>query len=164
MATHHAVNRQQLGLLRVAVVTPELRVADVTFNCQTITDALSQLATQQVAVAVFPELALTSYSCGDLFYQETLLNGARTALQGLAQQTAKWASLLSLVLPLAVDGRIFNCAAFLAGGEILASSPNAICPPRWNIMNGVGSHRRPGHCQKREDCRQRRALWGRFAL
>jgi len=128
MATHHAVDRQQLGLLRVAVVTPELRVADVTFNCQTITDALSQLATQQVAVAVFPELALTSYSCADLFYQETLLNGARTALQGLAQQTAKWGIAAVVGLPLAVDGRIFNCAAFLAGGEILGIIPKCYLP------------------------------------
>ena len=76
-----------LGFVRVAVVSPELRVADVDFNVHAIGDALDAAVAQGCRLALFPELCITGYSCGDLFYQGLLLEAARAALVELARQT-----------------------------------------------------------------------------
>jgi NAD+ synthase (glutamine-hydrolysing) len=107
----------QLGLVRAAVITPELRVADVAFNTARIVDALGAAATEGVALCLFPELCLTSYSCGDLFYQHHLLTGALAALQEVAAACAHLQVAAVVGLPLAVEGRLYNCAAFLAPHE-----------------------------------------------
>ncbi len=69
-----------LGFLRTAVISPEVRVADIAFNTQAILAALERAAAQGCLVAVLPELAITGYSCSDLFYQALLLQETRTAL------------------------------------------------------------------------------------
>ena len=68
-----------LGFARVAVISPELRVADLSFNLQRIKKALEQVASDGGQLAVFPELCITGYSCADLFYQEALLRESTTA-------------------------------------------------------------------------------------
>ena len=70
-----------LGFVRTAVVSPELRVADVAFNTQAIGVALRNAAAQGCRLAVFPELSITGYSCADLLYQSALLEAARAALE-----------------------------------------------------------------------------------
>ena len=62
-----------LGFLRVSVIAPELRVADVPYNGRAIIEALEQAASRGCQVALFPELCITAYSCADLFYQSLLL-------------------------------------------------------------------------------------------
>ncbi|MFN8441598.1 MAG: NAD(+) synthase [Caldilineaceae bacterium] len=121
-------DRRQLGLLRVAVVSPELRVADVEFNVQTMVQALHELSAQQVQLAVFPELSITGYTCADLFYQESLLRHAQQALQTLAAATQSTQIATVVGLPFALDGRIFNCAAFLHNGRILGLLPKCYLP------------------------------------
>ena len=78
-------NRSEFGFLRVAVVSPEMRVADVAFNTNKIVAALEQVAESGVQLAVFPELCITGYSCADLFYQSLLLDRAREALKTIRQ-------------------------------------------------------------------------------
>lgn len=117
-----------LGFARVAVVSPELRVADVSFNVQAIGAALRAAADRGCRLALFPELCLTGYSCGDLFFQATLLDRARAALAEVAE-TADAADIAAVVgLPLAVDGRLYNCAAFIAGGRVLGFVPKSYLP------------------------------------
>ena len=70
---------EDLGFLRVAVATPELRVAEVAFNARATAAAMRELATQGVRIAVFPELGLTGYTCADLFYQPALRHAAGVA-------------------------------------------------------------------------------------
>jgi NAD+ synthase (glutamine-hydrolysing) len=117
-----------LGFLRVAVVTPELRVADVTYNVQTIIEAMQQVATQGCQLAVFPELCLTGYTCGDLFYQSLLLDKARQALAPLAAAAAQ-AGVMALVgLPLEIGGRLYNCAAVIGTSGLLGIIPKTYLP------------------------------------
>jgi NAD+ synthase (glutamine-hydrolysing) len=73
--------------LRIATLSPELRVADVGFNTQTILASLHAAAKRGAAIALFPELCLTGYSCGDLFAQTLLQERARAALMELAAAT-----------------------------------------------------------------------------
>jgi NAD+ synthase (glutamine-hydrolysing) len=68
------------GFLRVAAATPQLRVAHCAFNAEQILALMQEAQQESVAVLVFPELAITGYTCADLFQQATLLQGARAAL------------------------------------------------------------------------------------
>ena len=120
-----------LGFLRTAVISPELRVADVAFNTQAILVALDRAAAQGCQVVVFPELCVTGYSCGDLFYQALLLQETRTALSTIAAATATLGLAAVVGLPLEVGGRLFNCAAFLAEGRVLGVVPKS-CLPNTN--------------------------------
>lgn len=124
------VTRDALGFVRVAACSPELRVADVTFNTRAIIDALQAGAAQGAQLMVFPELCLTGYSCGDLFFQSHLLETAKAALMDIAV-VAQYHDVAAIVgLPLAVDGRIYNCAALLADGDVVGIIPK-IFPPTY---------------------------------
>ena len=68
------------GFVTVAVGTPQVRVADCVFNAEQTIAMVRAAAEQGVKLLVLPELGLTGYTCGDLFYQPTLLNGAEEAL------------------------------------------------------------------------------------
>ncbi|MDR0534753.1 MAG: NAD(+) synthase [Puniceicoccales bacterium] len=116
------------GYLTLATVTPELRLGDVEANTASITAAARRVAAEGAHLAVFPELSLTGYCCGDLFYQETLLNAARNGLARLAGLTAELQSALIVGLPLAAHGRLYNVAAFLANGRILGLVPKTHLP------------------------------------
>lgn len=128
MPTPYPFHPTVLGFLRVAVVSPEVRVAAVDFNTEVIIEAMATAAGRGCRLALFPELAITGYSCADLFYQETLLRAAREALLRLAAATAEHDLAVVVGLPLAVDGRLFNCAAFLAEGRVVGIVPKTYLP------------------------------------
>ena len=65
------------GFLRVASATPTIQVANCPYNAQQIIAVAKQAAEKQVSAIVFPELCLTGYTCGDLFFQQTLLTFKR---------------------------------------------------------------------------------------
>jgi NAD+ synthase (glutamine-hydrolysing) len=116
------------GFARVAVVSPELRVADVQFNADKLIEAMSAAAERGARLALFPELCITAYSCGDLFFQPLLLRDALAAVGRLAE-AADRAGLAAVVgLPLAVEGKLFNVAALLAGGRIVGLAPKSFLP------------------------------------
>ena len=68
------------GFLKVAAVTPKIRVADPKYNAQVICEKLEEAYERGAKVIVFPELSLTGYSCGDLFFQKPL---QKAVLKGL---------------------------------------------------------------------------------
>lgn len=120
--------RDQMGFARVAAITPELRVADVAFNTQAVIAALEQAAARGCRLALFPELCITGYSCADLFYQSVLLREAGAALCPIADAAHRAGIAVVVGLPLEVDGRLFNCAAFLAGGRVIGVAPKSFLP------------------------------------
>ncbi len=133
-----------LGYVRTAAVSPALRVADLSFNTRAIVEALAQLAAQGVAIAAFPELALTSYSAADLFYQPLLLDGAAAALEEIEAACAARDICAVVGLPVADGGRIYNCAAFIAPQGLLGIVPKSFLPTtnefyeeRW-FTSGAG--------------------------
>ncbi|NIQ94411.1 MAG: hypothetical protein GWN87_09500, partial [Desulfuromonadales bacterium] len=80
---------KSLGMIRLAAVTPQLRVADVAFNTAAIIDAVDEVENLGCRFAVFPEMAVSGYTCGDLFYQSRLLDEVRQALGQIARRTVK---------------------------------------------------------------------------
>ncbi|MFZ2359313.1 MAG: NAD(+) synthase [Anaerolineae bacterium] len=117
-----------LGFVRVAVVSPELRVADVDFNVQAIGAALHDAARQGCRLALFPELSITGYSCGDLFYQSALLERAKSALETVAWAAFEARCAAVVGLPLEVDGKLYNCAALVANTQVFGVVPKSYLP------------------------------------
>src|SRR5437588_1079456 len=100
------------GFVRVAAVTPQLRVADCAFNAGRIIALMKQAQAEGVGVLVFPELSLTGYTCADLFQQTALQHGALDALaQVVAAGEQAFSGLAVVGLPLLVDNQLYNCAA-----------------------------------------------------
>lgn len=122
------VAREELGFVRVASISPSLRVADVEYNVDQIVAALEQAATQDVQLAVLPELCITSYSCADLFYQRHLLDAALDGLERIAQATAMLYISCVVGLPILVGGRLYNCAALIGEGRIAGIVPKTYLP------------------------------------
>lgn len=121
-------SRLALGLVRAAVISPEVRVADCVFNTHATLAALEQAASRGCQIALLPELGITSYSCADLFSQSLLLDAARDALPILAQATARMQLLTVVGLPVQSGGKLYNCAAVLANGKVLGIVPKTYLP------------------------------------
>ena len=125
------------GFARVAVCVPEVRVADPAFNVDAHLTALGRVHAAGAHYAVCPELGLSAYTCGDLFFQEPLLRGVLAALERLARETAAWNLLVSVGAPLVVDGMLFNCAVTLYGGRPVAVAPKAYPPELSRVLRAA---------------------------
>ncbi len=118
----------QQGFLKTAAATPKTRVADCEYNGEQIISLIQSASHQGVKILVFPELTITSYSCGDLFFQNALQSQAKKILQKIVN-TAKLLDILCVVgLPLAVDSKLYNCAAVFHKGKILGIVPKSNIP------------------------------------
>ena len=89
------------GFIKVAAAAPEIRVADPMFNADAVIRAMDEHARLGVKVLVFPELTLTGATCGDLFYQNTLLAGAAAALEKVVKASEGKDMLVFVGLPVA---------------------------------------------------------------
>ncbi len=107
------------GFLRIASVAPEHKVGDVEFNVSKIIESMHSLEEKRVEIAVYPELCITGYTCGDLFHNATLLKAAQCGLDKIASASRELNVHVIVGLPVAKeDGCVVNCAAFVHGGEV----------------------------------------------
>ena len=113
------------GFIKVAAATPEIKLAHCDFNAKACIALIEEAAQQGVKVLVLPELVLTGSTCGDLFFQNTLIRGAEEALNQVLEATAELDMLITLGLPVRGewDGKLYNCAAVINSGSILALVP-----------------------------------------
>jgi NAD+ synthase (glutamine-hydrolysing) len=117
------------GFLRVAAITPELRVADTTYNADQTIALLVEAERRGVNLAVFPEMGLTGYTCHDLFHTLPLQRAAEAALARIVEEgTDRFRGVVIVGLPLAVDGQLFNCAAICSAGRVLGVVPKTYLP------------------------------------
>ncbi len=116
------------GFLKAAAFSPALRVADCAYNTQQIIAQLKDAAARGVKLAVFPEFCLTGYTCGDLFLQHTLQQGALTGLQSILDASRELDVVALVGLPLLVRGKLYNVAAVLCRGRLLGLVPKTYLP------------------------------------
>jgi len=116
------------GFYRIAVGIPELHLADPQENAREIGRLYDRACGEGAAVLLTPELSLTGYSCGDLFEQQMLLDGARKQLLRLRDATRGLPTILIVGLPLAVGSRLFNVAAVLQDGKICGLAGKTYLP------------------------------------
>ena len=116
------------GFIKAAAMTPKIRVADPEYNVKEVCKGIEEAFAKGAKIIVFPELCLTGYTCGDLFLQELLLEQAKEALRTAAEATAGSDALVFVGLPLEKDGKLYNVAAVLQNGEVLAFIPKKFIP------------------------------------
>ena len=116
------------GFHRLAAAVPVLRVADVDFNAGMLRKCYEEAVRQNAAAVVFPELSITGYSCGDLFFQKRLLERAREAAVEFAAVTAGRQTMAIFGLPLLEGEALYNVAAVAAGGRIRGLVPKTLLP------------------------------------
>ncbi len=119
------------GFIKVAAVTPKVRVADPAGNKQAIIEKIEEAEQKRAAAVIFPELCITGYTCGDLFLMEPLLAQAKTALLDIAAETNGKNMIVFVGLPVAWNGRLYNVAAALGNGTVLGLVPKT-CIPNYN--------------------------------
>lgn len=132
------------GFLKVAAAIPHVRVGDCSANTERIIALAEQAAQRGVEIVVFPELAVTAYTCGDLFLQSTLLDAADDALAEIAKASRKLPLTFIVGAPLRHGSTLYNCAAVIAQGRILGVVPKTYIPnyaefyeARW-FASGAG--------------------------
>ncbi len=116
------------GFIKACAVSPSLRVADCPYNAQMTIEAMRKAAQSGCQLAVFPELGLTGYTCGDLFLQQPLQKAAEDALADILK-ASEGLDLVTLVgLPVNVSGKLYNCAAVVCRGQLLGLVPKSHIP------------------------------------
>ena len=116
------------GFFRVGAACPRVQVADPEANLSEILEAIETARKAGVQTLVLPELSLTGYTCGDLFFSATLLSAAERALQKLLDKTQASPMLVAVGLPVPLDGRLFNTAAVIQSGRLLGVVPKSFLP------------------------------------
>ena len=122
--------------VRVAAVSPKVYLGDVKKNAEEIGKAYQRLQAKGVQIAVFPEMALTGYTIGDLVFNSQLLSGAQEALLNIARETREMVALVGL--PLMNAGRLYVCASVLQNGEVKGIAT------KQHLSNGEGRWFRSG--------------------
>ena len=117
------------GFLKVACVTPDVKVADCNFNAEEIKKNIDEASKNGAKIIVFPELAITGYTCNDLFLQDVLIQTAKDKLIELKEASKEYNSMIFVGLPYEVDGKLYNVTAALLKGSIIAAVP------KYNIPN-----------------------------
>lgn len=116
------------GFVKVAAVTPKIKVADTKYNGEVICAEIKKAAEQGAKVIVLPELCITGYTCSDLFLQEKLLRAAKEELLRIAVFCETVDAIVFVGLPFAWDGKLYNVAAAINKGKILGLVPKIYLP------------------------------------
>ncbi len=116
------------GFLKVASVTPSIRVADPVYNAGQICERIAEAAAGGAKIIVCPELCLTGYTCNDLFLQDSLLAAAKEQLSVVIRGTAGSDALVFVGLPLVRNQKLYSVAAVLQDGRLLGIVPKTFLP------------------------------------
>ena len=127
------------GFIKVAAAKPEISVADVDKNLEAIKNLIIKADSEKVNLLVFPELCLTGYTCGDLFFSQTLIDAAKSALDDLVEFSNGKYPIFVVGLPLFCEGKLYDCAAVIANGKILGYVP------KWALNNDEKRYFSAGH-------------------
>lgn len=117
------INEKQsnpFGYVKVSASTVDIKVCDIKNNINVIKEEITKLNAKEVKIAVFQELGITGYTCGDLFFQQKLLNEVKNGIEDLAKFSKDYSMLFVVGAPIEKDNKLYNCAVVICKGEILA--------------------------------------------
>ncbi|MGL5381115.1 NAD(+) synthase [Clostridium sp.] len=133
-----------MDFIKVAAACPITRVADIEYNLDSINKCIDEAVLAGAKSIVFPELCITSYTCGDLFLQSKLLNKAIDSIEKLTIKSKDLDILISVGAPLIFNNILYNCAYVIFKGKILGIVPKSYIPnysefyeKRW-FSEGLG--------------------------
>jgi len=133
------------GFVKVAAAVPELRVAECKFNTEKIIELISVAEEKEMQFVCLPELSITGYTCGDLFFQERLISEAYNCLKKILEKTCGYRVVIMLGMPVTHQNKIYNCGVVIQSGAILGVVPKIFIPnysefyeQRW-FKSGLGT-------------------------
>ena len=133
------------GFVKAAAATPKVAVADCVENTDRILKCIREMQEEGAKIMVLPELAVTGYTCGDLFWQERLVREAGRQLDRILEETMGVDALIFVGLPMEVFGKLYNVAAVLNRGTLLGIVPKKHIPSYHEFYEG--RHFTPGQEQ-----------------
>ena len=116
------------GFIKVAAATPKVKVADPEYNTKEIIKIIRQAGDEEASLLVFSELAVSGYTCGDLFLQDPLLEESLKGLMEIKKETKGMDMVVIVGCPLVVEHKLYNCGVFLFDGRILGVVPKIHLP------------------------------------
>jgi len=116
----------QFGFVRVSTAVPKISVADPAANTSEILSVLEGLPDSDIVV--FPELSISSYSCGQLFHQQALLDACEEQLERLAKEAPTTKQLIVVGAPLRCGNALYNCSVIINNGQIIGATPKQFVP------------------------------------
>ena len=117
-----------MDFIKVGSACPKTRVSDVLYNVENICSCIKESYEQEVKFIVFPELSITSYTCGDLFLTSSLLIKAIDGLKTICQESSNKDMLIAVGCPLVHNNVLYNCACIIFDGKILGIVPKSYIP------------------------------------
>lgn len=118
------------NLLRVLTASPKVHIGNVTKNCDEIKNIYKEYS-NKADIILTPELSVTGYTCADLFGNRSLIDNAVNGLIDLAEFTKSFGedgAALVVGVPIEVSGELYNCAAFIQCGKVVALIPKTYLP------------------------------------
>jgi len=116
------------SFLRVGAAVPKMKIADCCYNREAIIEMAAEACDKKIKFITFPELAVTGYTCGDLFMQTSLISSAKESLKYIADKTAQLDMVMVIGVPLDISNRLFNCAAVIYKGKVIGLVPKTHMP------------------------------------
>ena len=134
------------GFVKVAAMSPKIKVADPGYNAGQIIAGMEEASEQDAKIVVFPELCLTGYTCTDLFLQKRLLDEAREQLINVADASDGNDALIFVGLPFEWKNKLYNVAAVIHNGHVAGLVPKTCLPGYaefYETRHFVSGPRRP---------------------
>lgn len=111
--------------IRAACAVPSLKVADTEYNLTQLIKAFDEAVDENCDTVLFPELCITGYTCGDLFFDSALKKAACKALEAFVGHTKGKSTLAVVGLPLSYNGRLYDCTVAVCNGRIVGIVPKS---------------------------------------
>ena len=106
------------GFVKIAAVIPQTTVGDCKANSASIISAAEKAVENGAELILFPELSISSSTCGDIFNQPFFISECEKAVAEIAASTANQNSILIVGAPVHFGNSIYNCAIVMHGGKI----------------------------------------------
>jgi len=119
------------GFIKVAAGVPKIAVANTNANCLEIKALIEKANKERVNLLNLPELCLTGYTCGDLFFNNTLISSAKNALLEISEFTRGKYPVVTVGLPYIYNSKLYNCVAVVFNGDILGLVPKTNIPSHY---------------------------------
>ncbi len=126
--SHPFFDMHRHGYIRTATSTPEVRTADVAYNCEAIIDEAKRAHEAKVDLLVYPEMCLSAYMLDDLVMQTAFLETVEEAVGQVVAASRELSPIMVIGAPLVANGQLYNCALVIAAGKLLGVVPKSFLP------------------------------------
>ncbi len=114
------------GFIKVAAASPKVSVSDCKYNKNQIISCIRKARERGIKLLVLPELCVTGYTCGDLFFQDLLLSEAMNAISEIKREALN--IMVMVGAPMIYNNKLYNCSFVMYNGNLLGIIPKKNIP------------------------------------